>query len=738
MKIEGYDDLRTIGRGGFGVVYRGRDRRFARDVAVKVLTGVLDETMAARFERECHAVGALSGHPHIVVVHDSGTSEDGLAYLVMELLSGGSLAERLAVTGPQSWPAAAELGVQLGGALETAHRGGVLHRDVKPENVLLSSYRQPKLVDFGIATVRGGFETKSASVSASLAHAAPEILAGKRSSTASDVYALGSTLFQVLTGRPAFINPDDETLFPLLARIGSDPVPDLREHGVPGEVAAVIERSMAKAPEDRYESALAFALDLQQAAVANGQVVSSPIVVGDDGPVAAPPAPLSTTTQQALVTPVLAAQVPVQPTPDQPVRRPRRRLVALSAGAAVLVAGGAFVALHDGSTPAKAATYSFTAVGDATASLKRTWSLSKDGAVLSNDTALSNPGTTTVTRTAVEVIPKSVAGDVQQVTFTPADVTVVQADPVVRWKATLAPGAVAHLRWTVRLAHHASNGRLTEMALDQLAAEKAMSPQLPAIAKAAGVRLTDLVPLAGGSAPVPGTTRTPAAGRTTPPVVVPGTTPPVVPGSTTGGTTGGVQPHPGTTTPAPVTTTPATQPPLKAPGVPRSVRSGSVTIVAHKFDDPNAEPTSTSVLVSWAAPSTGGAVASYCVAWTTMSGGSPYSGASRTITCGINGTSKRITVPHVNPANSWLRWEVRAVNKTGAGAWTTGLAVVPDLVGDRETNGVDRLRAAGIQFGFDERSTSDSSQYCKIFDQAKRSGTVTGGTNVFVTYYVCN
>ncbi len=533
VTIRGYEDLQPIGRGGFGVVYRGRDRRFARDVAVKVLSGVLDDTMTARFERECHAVGALSGHPHIVVVHDSGTTDDGLAYLVMELLSGGSLADRLAVTGPQGWPQAAELGMQLAGALETAHLGGVLHRDVKPENVLLSAYRQPKLVDFGIATVRGGFETKSASISASLAHAAPEILAGKRSSTESDVYALGSTLFQVLAGQPAFINPDDETLFPLLTRISSQPVPDLRPRGVPHEIAAVIERSMAKVPDDRYPSALAFAQDLQVAALANGQVLSNAVVMGDEqsAPIAAPSAPTSAaaapTTQQAAITPALPVAVspdPPAPARPEPSRRSRRGL-ALAAAALVLVAGGGGYALlqGDSGTPGPAAV-TFVSAADASVSTTRTWSLDETGVVLSSDTVLTNPSNAAVTRTAIEVIPKSVASDARAVTFEPAAV-VVDPDPVVRWQVMLAPGQVVHLRWTARLSARATQADLEALAGDQRVAELALVPRLAAIAKEAGVPLAALVPFPGvamptrSSAPSPtrSTGGTPTALPTGPP-----------------------------------------------------------------------------------------------------------------------------------------------------------------------------------------------------------------------------
>jgi hypothetical protein len=720
MRIAGYDDLRVIGRGGFGVVYQGRDRRFARDVAVKVLTGLLDETSAARFERECHAVGALSGHPHIVVVHDSGTTEDGLAFLVMELLAGGSLADRLNREGPQTWSMAAELGVQLAGALETAHRGGVLHRDVKPENVLFSAYRQPKLVDFGIATVRGGFETKSASVSASLAHAAPEILAGKRASVASDVYALGSTLFQVLTGRPAFLNPNDETLFPLLARIAAEPVPDLRPRGVPDEVAAVLEGAMAKDPKDRQVTALAFAQQLREAA---GLPVG-PVVLGEETP-AAIVSRGSATTHQAAVAPVVSDRVPA---------RRSRRTSLFSAAAVVLGLGAAavVVAMQDGS-PAGASTYRFAEAGDSTVLAGRTWSIDGKGTTLTSDLALTNPSTATVTRTALEVIPKTVASDVNQVTFVPRDVSVVDTDPVVRWRVTLVPGAAAHLRWTVRLPSRVTAEGLRSLALAQRQAEVVLRPRMAAIAALARVPVASFVPFPAASEPDPGLTSSPAPSPSATPSPTPSTR--LVPSSAPR------TPAPPTTGPrvtsAPTTTLP-TGPPapvLHVPGLPRSVVSGTVRVVARVGGDPKAQPSSVSVGVTWSAPSGGGAPASYCVRWTLHQGASA-TGSPSSATC-VTGRSARVTVPHVNPSESWLAWEVQARNKAGSSGWSRALAAVPDLVGGTETDGVDQLRAAGLRVGFGEQPTSDAAMYCRITGQSPRSGALGGGSLVQITYYVC-
>ncbi|MCB1016243.1 MAG: protein kinase, partial [Acidimicrobiales bacterium] len=134
-QIEGYTDLDRIARGGFGTVYRARQERFGRVVALKVLdVEALDEDGRRRFARECLAMGSLSWHPHVVALHDSGITADQRPYLVMEYLEAGSLGDRLD-QGPLAWPHAVRAGVEVAGALGAAHAAGTLHRDLKPENL---------------------------------------------------------------------------------------------------------------------------------------------------------------------------------------------------------------------------------------------------------------------------------------------------------------------------------------------------------------------------------------------------------------------------------------------------------------------------------------------------------------------------------------------------------------------------------------------------------------------------
>ncbi|MBA2625697.1 MAG: serine/threonine protein kinase, partial [Acidimicrobiia bacterium] len=253
----GFTDVTVVGRGGHAVVYRAEQRSFGRVVAVKLLTDAdLDPVAFARFERERLALGSMSSHPNILTVYGGGVTRAGQAYLVTEYVPRGNLAERIARRGPIPWPEAVGIGTKLAGALETAHRRGVVHRDVKPENVLLSDYGEPLLGDFGIARVTGGFVTSSTIIQASVAHVPPEVLAGEAPQPVTDVYSLASTVLTLIRGRPPFYE-DDDTLGPLYARIAASPPPDLRPRGVPDAVCRVLERGLAKRPQDRFPTALA-------------------------------------------------------------------------------------------------------------------------------------------------------------------------------------------------------------------------------------------------------------------------------------------------------------------------------------------------------------------------------------------------------------------------------------------------------------------------------------------------
>src|SRR5208337_5634100 len=144
LRQAGFDDIEEIGHGGFGVVYRCAQPALDRTVAVKVLTSDLDPENLDRFMREQRAMGRLSGHPHIVTVFQVGTTLSGRPFIVMPYHGKGSLWSRVSGRGPQDWRDVLSIGVKLAGALEAAHHAGILHRDVKPGNVLLTDYGEPQ------------------------------------------------------------------------------------------------------------------------------------------------------------------------------------------------------------------------------------------------------------------------------------------------------------------------------------------------------------------------------------------------------------------------------------------------------------------------------------------------------------------------------------------------------------------------------------------------------------------
>jgi non-specific serine/threonine protein kinase len=254
LSAAGFSYAEEVGRGGFGIVYRCTQTALDRTVAVKVLTAKLDENRE-RFMREQRAMGRLTGHPNIVGVLQVGETDSGYPYLVMQYHRQGSLEVRIHRSGPLPLDEVVRLGVKMAGALDTAHQRGILHRDVKPANVLLTDYGEPALCDFGIAHISGAFKTAAGTFTGSPAFTAPEVLSGDPPSQSSDVYGLGATLFAALTGHAAFERRSGEQMVAQFLRIASESAPDLRETGIPDDICTVVERAMSHDPDDRPSAA---------------------------------------------------------------------------------------------------------------------------------------------------------------------------------------------------------------------------------------------------------------------------------------------------------------------------------------------------------------------------------------------------------------------------------------------------------------------------------------------------
>ncbi|WP_409330410.1 protein kinase domain-containing protein [Trujillonella humicola] len=540
--VAGLGEPVEIGRGGFGVVYRARDERFDRDVALKVIrdAGLSDEVLA-RFARECRSLGALSGHPNIVSIHDAGQTTDGELYLVMEYLPGGSLGQRVAADGPAEPRDVVAWGAALAGALETAHRSGIVHRDVKPENVLFSTFGAPKLVDFGIARMRTAFETRSGSVSATLSHAAPEIIGGAPASPRSDVYSLASVLFFALTGQAPFDRPDEESLAPLIARIATAAPPDLREFGVPGALSDVVTAALAKDPADRPATAAAFGAALQGVAGALGAAVP-PVPVEDVatiGPLFERP-PGERPTPRLDTVHVARRREPLPAATEGRPRRRGRLAPVLVAVLGVLGLAGAAVGVaapwRDDAAEQPDLRLAESVVDTAQGlQVHREYGYSEDLSRVVSSVRLVNTSDAGVRVSWIEPVPDALAPSLDDVEFSVAPHSELADQLLACWVFDLAPDGTQPLSWSVPLPEDVEPSRRhLEQVRDQVAEATAATREAAdlkrlALAEEEGAAPAEAPPTDSGTDPPPQ-----ADGPTT---VLPGSGPVGTGG--TGGTGGG-------------------------------------------------------------------------------------------------------------------------------------------------------------------------------------------------------
>ncbi len=310
---DGYAITELLGRGGSSSVYRAHQEAFDRDVAIKVLeVDPRDEDVRRRFVRECSAAGRVSAHPNIVTILDSGVTQDGRPFLATELCPGGSLAQRCRSGGPMSVAEVLRIGVKLSGAAATAHAAGILHRDVKPDNVLVTAFGEPALTDFGISTVGGEAPSTTTRGSYTLHHAPPETLSGGQITAAADIYGLCSTLHHLLAGHPPFGEETGIPLAVIVQRVMYESPPPFGRSDVPTALQEILAKGMAKDPTLRFASAEALGAALQSVQREMGEPVTEMVVLS------APPADPSTS----------------GPTPVTDETVARRPLLAEAAGAA--------------------------------------------------------------------------------------------------------------------------------------------------------------------------------------------------------------------------------------------------------------------------------------------------------------------------------------------------------------------------------------------------------------------
>jgi len=277
-RITHYSVGAAIGGGGMGVVYRGKDRRDDSPVAIKLLHPHLaeDESFRERFEREAH-VGALMRSPYVVRLLDYGVAEERY-FIIMEFIEGQSLKEAIA-TAPLNAARALRIGAQTARALEEAEVRGIVHRDIKPDNILLGPGDTVKVADFGIAKqLSSGTLTMPGAFVGTLFYAAPELALG-RADNRSDVYSLGATLFHSITGHPPFRGDPLE----VLRHHAETELPVDELQSIPETLREIIVKCLKKDPADRFQSCTQLAGELEKAASRLGQAASdAPTVVSPE------------------------------------------------------------------------------------------------------------------------------------------------------------------------------------------------------------------------------------------------------------------------------------------------------------------------------------------------------------------------------------------------------------------------------------------------------------------------
>ncbi|WP_166396286.1 Stk1 family PASTA domain-containing Ser/Thr kinase [Rubrobacter marinus] len=260
-----YALVRALGSGGMAKVYLAHDEVLGRDVALKMLRGAYaeDGEFVERFKREAQAAARLS-HPNIVAVYDRGRAEDGSYYIAMEYVPGGTLKDRIVRDGALAPGVAAGVAEQIADALSAAHEEGVIHRDIKPQNALVTRTGDVKVTDFGIARAAASPSVTATSVVlGTAAYMSPEQAQGKTVGPQSDLYSLGVVLYEMLTGALPF---EAENPVAVSLKHVNDPAPSPREANpeVPEALDAITLRLLAKDPNDRYPSASALADDLSR------------------------------------------------------------------------------------------------------------------------------------------------------------------------------------------------------------------------------------------------------------------------------------------------------------------------------------------------------------------------------------------------------------------------------------------------------------------------------------------
>jgi serine/threonine protein kinase len=275
--LPGYENPELIAHGTTALVFRAIQTTLNRAVAIKVIT-VDTGSIPVNAARELATTVALSSQPHIVSIIDTGVTDDDRPYIVMEYCEGGSYAGILRQNGPLPLDDVIEVGVKIGEALHAAHQAGIVHRDVKPSNILRSRFG-PALTDFGIARAPDELGNTLTRELMTPHHASPEALLHQAQSGISDVYSLASTMWTLLVGHPPFVDPRNPTMdmYAFRDRVLHDELPPMSRDGVPQWLVAELRKAMSKLPAARHASALDFAQSLRRGSLGLDPSARSPV-----------------------------------------------------------------------------------------------------------------------------------------------------------------------------------------------------------------------------------------------------------------------------------------------------------------------------------------------------------------------------------------------------------------------------------------------------------------------------
>ena len=269
-RFPGYSDVSEIASGPFAVVYRAVELGTSRPVALKVLDMATSSAAAVEpFKEHLATLSLLSKHPNVVTLYRSFFTADGRPVLVMELCR-ESYGQRAAQRGPLAPAEVVPAAIKVAGALETAHRSGILHRDVKPQNILVSEGGEPVVADFGLVALQTLGQSTERLAGAATLHAAPEVLEGQALSPATDVYGLASSVYELIVGRGPFVTYKGEEPTSVILRVLRDPAPRPPLSSMSIALADLLESSLAKDSLSRPQSAASFAESLRRIEAAAG------------------------------------------------------------------------------------------------------------------------------------------------------------------------------------------------------------------------------------------------------------------------------------------------------------------------------------------------------------------------------------------------------------------------------------------------------------------------------------